>query len=49
MISVSFTDLYAAAEEVTQHASDVLVLEPVELRELVVRGLKAVADSVAAA
>ena len=49
VISVSFSDLYAAAEEITQHAADVLVLEPVELRELVVRGLKAVADSAAAA
>ena len=35
--------------EVTQHASDVLVLEPIDLRELVVKGLKAVADSAAAA
>ncbi len=49
VIGVSFTDLYAAAEEITQHAADVLVLEPIELRELVLKGLKAVADSAAAA
>jgi proteasome accessory factor B len=47
--AVGFGDLHSAAEEITQYAADVVVLEPAELRELVVRGLTAVAESVAAA
>jgi proteasome accessory factor B len=47
--AVRFTDLHSAAEEITQHAADVVVLEPAELRELVVRGLTAVVESVVAA
>ena len=46
---VGFGDLHSAAEEITQYAADVVVLEPAELRELVVRGLTAVAESVTAA
>jgi proteasome accessory factor B len=47
--AVGFGDLHSAAEEITQYAADVVVLEPAELRELVVRGLTAVAESVSAA
>jgi proteasome accessory factor B len=47
--AVSFGDLHSAAEEISQYAADVVVLEPAELRELVVRGLTAVAGSVRAA
>ena len=47
--TVGFSDLHSAAEEITQYAADVVVLEPAELRELVVRGLTAVAESVSAA
>jgi len=47
--AVAFGDLRSAAEEITQHASDVVVLEPAELRDFVVRGLTAVAGSVSAA
>jgi proteasome accessory factor B len=47
--AVGFGDLHSAAEEITQYAADVVVLEPAELRELVIRGLTAVAESVAAA
>ena len=42
---VAFSDLYSAAEEISRHGSDVIVLEPAELRELVVAGLRAVAGS----
>jgi len=47
--AVGFGDLRSAAEEIIQYAADVVVLEPAELRERVVRGLTAVAESVAAA
>jgi predicted DNA-binding transcriptional regulator YafY len=47
--AVGFGDLHSAAEEITQYAADVVVMEPAELQELVVRGLTAVAESVAAA
>jgi proteasome accessory factor B len=47
--AVGFGDLHSAADEITQFAADVVVLEPVELRDLVVRGLTAVAESVTAA
>jgi len=46
--TVAFGDLSSAAEEICRHASDVVVLEPVELRELVVAGLRAVAGRGAA-
>jgi proteasome accessory factor B len=41
--AVPYGDLWAIAEDISQHAADVVVLEPVELRDLVVRGLSAVA------
>jgi proteasome accessory factor B len=47
--AVRFSDLHSAAEEITPHAADVVVLEPAELRDLVVRGLTAVVASVTAA
>jgi proteasome accessory factor B len=47
--AVGFTDLHSAADEITQYAADVVVLEPAELREVVVRGLTAVAESGTAA
>jgi proteasome accessory factor B len=47
--AVGFSDLHSAAEEITQYGADVVVVEPAELRELVVRGLTAVAQSVTAA
>jgi proteasome accessory factor B len=47
--AVGFGDLHSAAEEITQYAADVVVLEPAELRDLVIRGLTAVAESVTAA
>ena len=47
--AVAFGDLHSAAEEITQHGADVIVLEPAELRDFVLRGLTAVARSVSAA
>jgi len=47
--AVRFGDLHSAAEEITQYAADVVVLEPAELRDFVIRGLTAVAKSVSAA
>jgi proteasome accessory factor B len=47
--AVGFGDLHSAAEEITQYAADVVVLQPAELRELVVRGLAAVTESAAVA
>jgi proteasome accessory factor B len=47
--AVGFGDLHSAADEIIQYAADVVVLEPAELRDLVVRGLTAVAESVTAA
>jgi proteasome accessory factor B len=49
VVAVGFSDLYSAAEEITRHAADVVVLEPPELRELVLRGLTAVAATAGAA
>jgi proteasome accessory factor B len=49
VVTVSFSDLYAAAEEITRHAADVVVLDPAELRELVLQGLTAVASTAGAA
>ncbi len=42
---IPFGDLYALADELMGYADDVLVLEPVELRDLVLSGLAAVAAS----
>ena len=47
--AVRFSDLHSAAEEITPYAADVVVLEPAELRDLVVRGLTAVVESMRAA
>ena len=41
--AVPYADLWSIAEEISQHAADVVVLAPVELRDLVIRGLSAVA------
>jgi proteasome accessory factor B len=49
VLAVGFGDLHSAAEEITQYGADVVVLEPAELRELVIRGLSAVVESVVAA
>jgi proteasome accessory factor B len=49
VFAVGFSDLQSAAAEITQYAADVVVLEPAELRELVVHGLTAVIESVSAA
>lgn len=46
--TVAFSDLYSAAEEISRHGADVIVLEPAELRERVVAGLRAVAAGSAA-
>jgi proteasome accessory factor B len=46
--TVAFSDLWSAAEEISRYGADVVVLEPAELRELVVRGLAAVAAAGAA-
>jgi len=47
--TVAFADLRSAAEEISRYASDVVVLEPVELREQVVAGLRLVAAATARA
>ena len=44
---VAFSDLGSAAEEICRYGADVVVLEPVGLRERVVEGLAAVARSAA--
>ena len=49
MYVVGFSDLHSASGGDTRYAADVVVLEPAELRQLVVRGLTAVAESVTAA
>ena len=41
--AVPYGDLWQVAEEVSQYAADVVVLEPAELRAAVIRGLTAVA------
>jgi proteasome accessory factor B len=41
--AVGYGDLWSIAEEICQYAADVVVLAPVELRDLVVRWLSAVA------
>jgi proteasome accessory factor B len=47
VLAVGFGDLWSAAEEISRYGADVVVLEPVELRELVVRGLTAVVEGAA--
>jgi proteasome accessory factor B len=41
--AVPYADLWSLAEEISQLAADVVVLAPVDLRDLVLRGLSAVA------
>jgi len=48
VVAVGFGDLWSAAEEISRYGAEVVVLEPLELRELVVRGLTAVAAAGAA-
>jgi proteasome accessory factor B len=45
VVAVGYANLYRLAEEIAQYGADVLVLEPPELREMVLRGLTAVVDS----
>jgi proteasome accessory factor B len=45
LYAVGYSDPYSVAEEITRHAADVVVLDPPELRELVIRGLTAVVES----
>ncbi len=40
--AVGYSDLSGVAEEICRHAADVVVLEPAELREVVIAGLTAV-------
>jgi proteasome accessory factor B len=42
---VGYGETYALADEILRHAADVIVVEPVELREEVIRGLRAVATT----
>jgi proteasome accessory factor B len=48
VVSVGYSDRYAAAEEISQYAADVVVLEPAELRDLVTAGLRRVVEAGAA-
>jgi len=41
--AIGYSNAWTLAEEAARYAADVLVLEPVELRQLVLRGLRAVA------
>ena len=47
VLTVGFSDLWSAAEEISRYGADVVVLEPADLRELVVRGLTAVVEGAA--
>ena len=49
VLRVGFSEVQSLAEEICRHAADVVVLEPVELREAVITGLRAVAGTGAAA
>jgi proteasome accessory factor B len=40
--AVAYGDLWSLAEEIRQHGADIVVLEPAELRDAVIRGLKAI-------
>ena len=48
VVSVGYGDRYAAAEEISQYAADVVVLEPADLRDLVTAGFRRVAEAGAA-
>ena len=43
VLAVAYGDLWSLAEEIRQHGADIVVLEPAELRDAVIRGLTAVA------
>ncbi len=43
VLAVAYGDLWSLAEEIRQHGADIVVLEPAELRDAVIRGLIAVA------
>ena len=43
VLAVAYGDMWSLAEEIRQHGADIVVLEPVELRDAVIRGLTAVA------
>ena len=45
VLAVAYGDLWSLAEEIRQHGADIVVLEPIELRETVIRGLAAVATA----
>ena len=47
VLAVGFGDLRSGAEEISRYGADVVVLEPAELRELVVHGLTAVVEGAA--
>ena len=40
VFAVAYGDLWSLAEEIRQHGADVVVLEPAELRDAVIRGLR---------
>jgi proteasome accessory factor B len=48
VVTVGYSDPWALAEEVARYAADVVVLEPLEVRRLVIRNLRAVAEQGAA-
>ena len=43
VLAVAYGDMWSLAEEIRQHGADIVVLEPAELRDAVIRGLTAVA------
>ena len=45
--AVAYGDRWSLAEEIVQHGADVVVLAPAELRDSVVRALRAVAETAA--
>ena len=49
VLRVGFGEVRSLAEEICRHAADVVVLEPAELRDAVITGLRAVASTGAAA
>jgi proteasome accessory factor B len=48
VFAVGYSDTWTLAEEVSRYAADVLVIEPLEVRERVIRNLRAVASQGAA-
>jgi proteasome accessory factor B len=40
---VGYNEVYGLADEITRHAADVIVLDPIELRDAVLRGLRSIA------